>query len=152
VKGAPSALGQNLGLVLETVQNNNYVVTAISISKKKRFPKVSKPHKTVDALTYRDLLWKSRFTQIKVFQKEILNFTEAPQSNDSILRFAGGTVLVKKVKFPKSNPRPVFLPKSPSNPMATRTIGRDRFSCFRLTAQLLWTLLPKASQRSCLRK
>lgn len=101
VKGAPSALGQNLGLVLETVRNNNYVVTAISISKKKRFPKVSNPDKTVDALTYRDLLWKSRFTQIEVFQKEILNFTDAPQSNDSIFRFAGGTVLLKKVKFPE---------------------------------------------------
>jgi GLPGLI family protein len=101
VKGAPSALGQNLGLVLETVRNNNYVVTAISISKKRNFPKVSKPDKTVDALTYRDLVWKSRFTQIEVFQKEILNFTDAPQSNDSILRFAGGTVVIRKVKFPE---------------------------------------------------
>lgn len=101
VKGAPSALGQNLGLVLETVRNNNYVVTAISVLKKKNFPNVSKPDKTVDALTYRDLLWKSRFIQIEVFKKEILNFTDAPQSNDSILRFAGGTVVVRKVKFPE---------------------------------------------------
>lgn len=101
VKGAPSALGQNLGLVLETVRNNNYVVTAIAISKKKNFPKVPKPNQTVDALTYRDLLWKSRFTQIEVFKKEILNFTDAPQSNDSILRFADGTVVLKKVKFPE---------------------------------------------------
>ncbi|HPJ09686.1 MAG TPA: PNGase F N-terminal domain-containing protein [Flavobacterium sp.] len=101
VKGAPSALGQNLGLVLETVRNNNYVVTAIAVSKKKNFPKVSTTNQTVDALTYRDLVWKSRFTQIKVFQKEILNFTEAPQSGDSILRFAGGTVVVRKVRFPE---------------------------------------------------
>ncbi len=101
VKGAPSALGQNLGLVLETVRNNNYVVTAIAVSKKKNFPKVSTTNQTVDALTYRDLVWKSRFTQIKVFQKEILNFTEVPQSGDSILRFAGGTVVVRKVRFPE---------------------------------------------------
>lgn len=101
IKGAPSALGQNLGLVLETVRNNNYAVTAISVSKKKNFPQISKSDKSVDALTYRDMLWKSRFTNIEIFKKETLNFTDAPKSNDSILRFAGGTVVVKKIKFPE---------------------------------------------------
>jgi len=101
IKGAPSGLGQNLGLVLETVRNNNYAVTAIAIAKKKGFPAVPKASQTIDVLTYRDLIWKSRFTNIEIFRKEILNFTDSPKSNDSILRFAGGTVVVRKVKFPE---------------------------------------------------
>src|SRR5690606_36182057 len=57
--------------------------------------------KTIDNLTYRDLLWKSRFTTLAVFEDEIINFSDESKSNDSILRFANGTIIIKKIKFPE---------------------------------------------------
>ncbi|WP_306353246.1 PNGase F N-terminal domain-containing protein [Flavobacterium sp. '19STA2R22 D10 B1'] len=105
VKGAPTVLGQNLGLVLEMNRNGNSVITATSITKLKSFPKsIVHPNHltdTVDLLSYRDLLWKSHFTTLSIFKEEILNFTDTAKSNDSILRFANGTIILKKVKFPE---------------------------------------------------
>lgn len=105
VKGAPSVLGQKLGLVLEMVRNNNYVVTATKIEKIKSIPENISPLKTkfkaIDLLTYRDVLWKSRFTTIPVFENEVINFSEESKSNDSILKFANGTIILKKIKFPE---------------------------------------------------
>ena len=105
LKGAPTALGQDLGLVLEMVRNGNTKTTASKIEFLKNIPALLElPNplpKKVDQLTYKDLLWKSRFTTIPVFEKEIINFTDSPQSNDSILKFANGTIILKKVKFPE---------------------------------------------------
>lgn len=103
VFGAPSPLGQKLGLVLETVRNGNFVVTATKVEKLKTQPDAgeSRSQPTVDALTYRDVIWKSRFKTIEVFKKEIVNFSGESESNDSILRFANGTIIVKKVKLPE---------------------------------------------------
>ena len=100
VKGAPTILGQNLGLVLEMVRNGNFVIAATKVEKIKTFPEVSLPKKNVDVLTYKDLVWKSRFTTIEVFKEQIINFSSESKSNDSILRFANGTIAVRKVKFP----------------------------------------------------
>ena len=105
LKGAPSVLGQNLGLVLETVRNGNFQVVATKVDLLKATPTLlSLPNplpKKVDMLSYRDLLWKSRFTNIAVFEKEIINFSGEAKSNDSILRFANGTIILKKIKFPE---------------------------------------------------
>jgi GLPGLI family protein len=104
ISGAPSLLGQNLGLVLETNRNGNYQVLAEKVEKLKNIPGalvLPESGKSVDQLTYRDLLWKSRFTTIPVFKKEIINFSDASKSDDSILRFARGTIIVKKIKFPE---------------------------------------------------
>lgn len=72
IKGAPTVLGQNLGLVLEMNRNNNFVISASKIEKLKAIPEnISLPKsnlKTIDLLTYRDLLWKSRFTTIKILK------------------------------------------------------------------------------------
>lgn len=105
VKGAPTVLGQNLGLVLEMNRNNNYIISATKIEKQKEIYKLNSLSnaKQVDLLTYRDLLWKSRFTTLKIFENETINFSEASKSNDSILRFANGTIILKKVKFPAIN-------------------------------------------------
>ena len=107
IKGAPSILGQDLGLVLEMNRNNNFIITASKIEKIKAIPEnVALPKtelKKSDLLTYRDLLWKSRFTTIKIFENEIINFSDASKSNDSIFRFGNGTIIVKKVKIPKIN-------------------------------------------------
>lgn len=101
IKGAPSILGQNLGLVLETNRNGNFVITATKIEKLKQFPIAEvKPEKTLDLLTYRDELWKSRFTTISIFKEEIINFSDTSKSNDSIMRFANGTILLRKVLIP----------------------------------------------------
>lgn len=104
-KGAPSILGQNLGFVLELNRNGNYQVLATKIEKIKKFPlqmNLPKPNQPkVDLLTYRDLLWKSRFVTLPVFKNEVINFSEESKSNDSIFRFANGTIIVKKVRVPE---------------------------------------------------
>lgn len=111
IKGAPSVLGQNLGLVLETTRNGNFVVTATKIDKVKQFPNLDiDKRKISDLLTYCDLLWKSRFTNISIFKDEIINFSDASKSNDSIKRFANGTIILKKVKIPEiANGSQVFI-------------------------------------------
>ena len=92
VYGSPSVLGQNLGLILEMVRNGNFVIAATQVEKIKVFPIVKQPKSIVDALTYKDLLWKSRFTTLPIFRGQIINFSEESKSNDSILRFANGTM------------------------------------------------------------
>jgi GLPGLI family protein len=101
VKGAPTILGQNLGLVLEMIRNGNFVIAATKVEKIKTFPELSLPKKNVEVLTYKDLVWKSRFTTVEIFKDQIINFSSESKSNDSILRFANGTIAVRKVKFPK---------------------------------------------------
>lgn len=101
VKGAPTVLGQNLGLVLEMNRNGNFIITATKVEKTKQFPiiKIDESNAS-DILTYRDLLWKSRFTTIPIFKEEVINFSDASKSNDSIMRFANGTIILKKIKTP----------------------------------------------------
>ena len=106
VKGAPALLGQNLGLVLETVRNGNSVVTAskIELLKKGESNFISNDFYSspkTDVLSYRDFLWKSRFKTIKVFEEELVRFSDEAKSNDSILRFANGLIIVRKIKFPE---------------------------------------------------
>ncbi|HOD09249.1 MAG TPA: PNGase F N-terminal domain-containing protein, partial [Flavobacterium sp.] len=100
VKAAPTILGQNLGLVLEMVRNGNFIIAATKVEKIKTFPEISLPKKNVDVLTYKDLVWKSRFTTVEIFKEQIINFSSESKSNDSILRFANGTIAIRKVKFP----------------------------------------------------
>lgn len=114
LKGAPSILGQDLGLVLEITRNNNYSIIASKVEKLKNIPneivKVPNSNTTTDLLTYRDELWKSRFKTISIFENEIINFSDESKSNDSIFRFANGTVLAKKIRVGKiSNGSQVFV-------------------------------------------
>ena len=107
IHGAPTVLGQNLGLVLEMVLNGNFVISATKIEKLKNespsnlLAKTTTPSAVIDGLSYKDLVWKSRFTTIPVFKDEIVNFSSESKSNDSIFRFAYGTIIVKKVTFPE---------------------------------------------------
>lgn len=103
VKGAPTELGQNLGLVLEVIRNGNTRTFATKVEKVKTIPdqlRLKGNEKLYDELAYKDLIWKNRFVQIPVFRKERIRFSDDVKS-DSILRFANGTVLVKKVRIPK---------------------------------------------------
>ncbi|MFN7331626.1 MAG: PNGase F N-terminal domain-containing protein, partial [Flavobacterium sp.] len=91
-----------LGMVLEIVRNGNFVTTAISIEKEKQKNAIVLPDTKngVDLLSYRDLVWKSRFITLPIFEKETIHFSDQAQSNDSIFRFANGTIAVRKIKFP----------------------------------------------------
>ncbi|REC46760.1 GLPGLI family protein [Chryseobacterium pennipullorum] len=103
LQGGPSVLGQNLGLVLEVERNKNSLITAQSVQKVRDagIESILKGDiQTTDPLGYKDLLWKSRFTTLSIFDRETINFSDASQSNDSIKRYANGTIILKKVKFP----------------------------------------------------
>lgn len=104
IKGGPSSLGQNLGLVLQIERNGNSATTAVSLKKIKTTgidKIVNKTIPTTDLLSYKDLLWKSRFTTLKVFENEIINFSDQSKSDEKVKRFANGTIILKKIKFPK---------------------------------------------------
>ncbi|MDF2832487.1 GLPGLI family protein [Chryseobacterium indoltheticum] len=104
IKGGPSSLGQNLGLVLQIERNANSATTAVSLKKIKTTgidKIINKTIPTTDLLSYKDLLWKSRFTTVKVFENEIINFSDQSKSDEKVKRFANGTIILKKIKFPK---------------------------------------------------
>lgn len=105
VKGGPSLLGQDLGLVLEVVRNGSHITKATSIKKIKKiddgFLPANKNIVSTDGISYQDLIWKSRFTTLSVFENEIINFTAQPKSGDGIERYGNGTIILKKIKFPE---------------------------------------------------
>jgi hypothetical protein len=92
---------------LEIVRNGNSATTASKIEKVKAVPvssKLPRVANTVDELTYKDLLWKSRFIDLSIFTKEQINFVGGEVKSDSVLRFASGTIILKKVKVPNIAP------------------------------------------------
>ncbi|WP_143884704.1 GLPGLI family protein [Chryseobacterium binzhouense] len=104
ISGGPSSLGQKLGLVLQIERNGNSSTTAISLRKVKStaIEKIlNKKVSATDLLSYRDLLWKSRFTTLPVFENETINFSDESKSDEKIKRFANGTIILKKIKFPQ---------------------------------------------------
>lgn len=112
-KAAPTILGQQLGVVLEMVRNNNYVITATEVKKTKillpNFILKSNPE-ILEKMDYQDKIWKSRFTTIPIFDKQQIHFSEEFTPKENVLRFANGTVAVKKVKIPEiGNSDKVFI-------------------------------------------
>lgn len=107
VQGAPSKIGQELGLVLEMVRNGNTFTAAQKVEKIKEWPlkgRLPNDAQAVDLLTYEHLLWKSRFVEVPVFNHDTLNFygDKAPYVNShAVLRASKGTVVSKKIRFPK---------------------------------------------------
>lgn len=99
-KASPVAIGQHLGVVLEYVRNGNTAITASKIEQIQQTIELPKAELT-DALTYQDAVWKSRFIQIPIFEKEQINFVNDPKSTDEVLRFASGTTILKKVEIPE---------------------------------------------------
>jgi len=103
VYGGPSVLGQKLGLVLQTVRNGNYHVTATKIEKNAKQPQPTnlKPKEfVVDAITYRDKLWKSRFVSIPIFDKQQVNFSDDTISDANTVRLQHGQVVLRKITIP----------------------------------------------------
>ncbi len=104
IKAAPTSLGINLGLVLEVTRNGNFTIAADKVEFLKSIPKdvmpVHKRSRTVDMLTYRDQVWRSQFITLNIFKNEIINFSDKIVLNDSVKRFAKGTVIARKIKIP----------------------------------------------------
>lgn len=103
LKAAPNEVGLAKGVVLEYVRNGNSGLVATKIEKINDFPagySIPKEENVLDILTYRDEVWKSKFIQIPIFNNEKICFDPDNVKSDSILRFAAGTVLLKKVKVP----------------------------------------------------
>lgn len=104
LKAAPSVLGQNLGLVLEIVRNGNHIIRATEVKKEKislpEFIRNSKPE-ILEKLAYQDKIWKSRFTTIPIFENQLIHWSEEFEPRENVMRFANGTIAVKKVKFPQ---------------------------------------------------
>lgn len=105
VKGAPSVLGQSLGLVLETIRNGSSSQRAVAIEKTEVHWPVNLSSLQVtplDLLSYRDRIWRSRFQTIPLFTHQVINFSDSVFANSpGFYRFAHGTVVVKKVRLPK---------------------------------------------------
>lgn len=99
-KASPVAIGMELGVVLEYVRNGNTAITASKIEKLKQTFSIPEA-KLTEALSYQDAIWKSRFIRIPVFEKEQINFVDNPKSTDDVMRFASGTVILKKVQIPE---------------------------------------------------
>lgn len=106
---APAPIGIDLGTVLETVRNGNTVVRASKVDNISSLPQL--PAATPnDLLSYRDLIWKSRFTTLEILDQELINWNEETKAKEGVIRFANGTLLVKKVKFPSIGPdKQVFI-------------------------------------------
>lgn len=104
VKGGPSILGSDLGLVLEFTRNGNFEIKATQIQKVNteipEYLSQIKP-KELDKLTYNDLIWKSRFVYIPLFQNQQIHWSEEFEKREDVFRYANGTVVLKKIKFPK---------------------------------------------------
>ena len=64
---------------------------------------------TTDQLGYKDLLWKSRFTTLNVFENETINFSDASKSDDQIKRYANGTIILKKKNSPLLQKEKIFF-------------------------------------------
>ncbi|WP_259129457.1 GLPGLI family protein [Chryseobacterium ginsenosidimutans] len=138
IQGGPSSIGQNLGFVLEIERNKNSLITANSIKKVKKTDienLLKGSINSTDQLGYKDLLWKSRFTTLKVFDNETINFSDESKSDETIKRFGNGTIILKKIKFPKiSKGENIFAElKQQSNGDA---YDRNRNRIFRSTRQI----------------
>lgn len=112
-KAAPTQLGINLGLVLEVVRNGNHIIRATEIKKEKillpEFIRKAKPE-ILEKLDYQDKIWKSRFSTLPIFDNQLIHWSEEFEPREGVMRFANGTIALKKVKFPKiSSNQLVFL-------------------------------------------
>ena len=103
---SPSTIGLNLGFVLEITRNNNSTIRAVHIEKETdllphEFIQKELSLTPVDQLTYKDLIWKNKFINLPLLEKQVINYSKDFSSNDSIYRFANGTVVVRKIQLPE---------------------------------------------------
>ncbi len=110
VKGAPSmAYGIPNGLVLKVVRNGNYELVATSLKPlNKKIPEAIFPEQMGENLElplYRHRITQNLITTIPIFVNEQISFgnkieNPADTTTQQTFKFAAGTVLIKKIKFP----------------------------------------------------
>lgn len=107
IKASPLPFGLNLGFVLEYTRNNNYTIRASKIEYLQNYHPAENYQEhlkleAVDPMTYADLVWKNKFKTISLLKDQQINFdpNQTFNPNDSIYRFAKGTVVVRKIKLP----------------------------------------------------
>ncbi|WP_121964146.1 PNGase F N-terminal domain-containing protein [Myroides sp. N17-2] len=103
-KASPMTLGTNLGVVLEIDRNGTYKTLASKINTDLKLDLKDyftlEDSRLLDPKDYKTELWKSRFTTIKLFEDDIVNFSDSVINKPNLMRFAKGTVIVTKVKIP----------------------------------------------------
>ncbi len=111
VAGTPvPAYGVPDGLVLRVVRNGNNITEAARVEtlhgKEKRITLPEEQGKVVDRMTFEHLLREAFVTTVTVFDNAVINW-EGEVSNpafgmrDTLYRFAGGTIILKKVMLPQ---------------------------------------------------
>lgn len=118
LKGTPSlGIAPGLGLILKTIRNGNFETYATNVSLQKvddaevYLPK--ELGEIVDEATYRRKEIDNRFTTIPVFTQQQINFTDSivnpvDSAENAIYRYAGGTLVLRKIKLPDEGNFSVF--------------------------------------------
>jgi hypothetical protein len=118
LKGSPSlSVAPNLGLILKTVRNGNFETYATKVQLQNVNDSLATLPKDlgemVDEATYRRKEIDNRFTTIPIFSHQQINFTDSivnPTENreNVTYRYAGGTLVLKKMKLPEKGNNTVF--------------------------------------------
>lgn len=114
LKGTPSlTTAPGLGLVLKIVRNGSYETIAKKITYRTiTAEELAWPENTgqlADDAAYMQQIIESRYVNVPVFDREQINFTDKLQNPtgeqlNATYHYAGGTVIVKKVKLPVVKP------------------------------------------------
>jgi len=118
IKGSPSlSVAPGLGLILKTIRNGNFEMYATKIALQKvKGEDVELPKdlgQIVDEATYHRKEIDNRFTTIPVFCQQQINFTDSivnptDSNQNAIYRYAGGTLILRKIKLPDNGNFSVF--------------------------------------------
>ena len=108
IQAAPNAIGLPLGFILEYERNNNYTIRVSKIDELKKsntptFTAIDLDNHYVEPLDYNYLMWKNKFVTVPIFTQQQIHFSDQFEAQPNVLRFANGTVVVKKVKIPTLN-------------------------------------------------
>ena len=107
-----------LGLILKIDENGTYTIQATSLdsTESQLTPGVlpSAWGREVDNAQFQGLLIQSRYSTIPVFTDQTINFGDSLHQpsfdqSDVVYRYAGGTVILKKVHFPDTLSAHVFV-------------------------------------------
>lgn len=114
LKGTPSlTTAPGLGLVMKILRNGSYETIAKKIDYRTvTAAELAWPENTgqvVDDEAYMQQIIESRYVNVPVFDREQINFTDklqnpAGEQLNTTYHYAGGTVIVKKVKLPVVKP------------------------------------------------
>ncbi len=108
-KGSPyRAYGPKNSLVLKVSINGGRTLIATKIYNLSEDTDLDYPFdeaKEISKAEYRELQIESRYTTLNIFDKQQINWGDTivnpdPDQNNVVYRFAGGTVIMKKIKLP----------------------------------------------------